>query len=163
MVYDPKAFSSLKLIKSAGLILTGISLFFSIYIYLLVMDLLFLFGGFFLTTVVLLIFYRLVRLITHETQDSDKSIKVLELFSKPDKLSEEEISIAKEKKICLVCKGPLTRNIYLCPDCNALYCTKCSSILSNLENACWACNAPFDESKPVKLKEMNFRLRYNYA
>jgi len=50
----------------------------------------------------------------------------------------------------LVCKGKTLRTIYLCPECDALYCNKCSTALSNLENACWACNTPFDPSKPVK-------------
>jgi Ca2+/Na+ antiporter len=65
-------------------------------------------------------------------------------------ITEEEVSISKEKKICLVCKGKLSRTIHLCPVCNVLYCQKCALALTNLENACWVCNAPFDESKPVK-------------
>ena len=40
--------------------------------------------------------------------------------------------------------------MYTCPACDALYCIKCSDSLSNLENACWVCNTPFDESKPTK-------------
>ena len=27
---------------------------------------------------------------------------------------------------------------------------KCAKALSNLEDQCWVCNAPIDESKPVK-------------
>ena len=50
-----------------------------------------------------------------------------------------------------MCKGKVTRsNIYLCPECDTFYCSKCSDALSNLENACWACDAPIDKSKPVK-------------
>ncbi len=30
------------------------------------------------------------------------------------------------------------------------YCLKCSEALSNLENACWACNVAISNSKPVK-------------
>jgi len=40
--------------------------------------------------------------------------------------------------------------MYICPDCDTFYCKKCSKTLVNLENACWVCNHPFDESKPVK-------------
>jgi len=73
------------------------------------------------------------------------------IFTKPEKVTEEEVSISKEKKICLVCKGKVLRNnIYLCPECSTFYCLKCSEALSNLENACWVCETPFDESKPVK-------------
>ncbi|MFX1338925.1 MAG: hypothetical protein ACFFDK_09975 [Promethearchaeota archaeon] len=70
--------------------------------------------------------------------------------TRPEKITEEEVSISKEKKICLVCKGKVSRAVYICPKCDALYCNNCSQALSNLENACWVCNTPFDESKPVK-------------
>ena len=70
--------------------------------------------------------------------------------TRPEELTEEEISISKEKKICLVCKGKVSRTVYVCPECDAFYCDNCSKALVNLENACWACNFPIDESKPVK-------------
>jgi len=38
----------------------------------------------------------------------------------------------------------------MCASCGAFYCLKCSEALSNLENECWVCDMPFDESKPVK-------------
>ena len=38
----------------------------------------------------------------------------------------------------------------MCLSCGALYCLKCSDALSNLENSCWACNAPIDKTKPSK-------------
>jgi len=84
-------------------------------------------------------------------EKDEKDQDYLRVFSKRPTITEEEISISKEKKICLVCKGNLTRsNIYLCPDCDTLYCLKCSEALSDVENACWVCNATFDESKPSK-------------
>ena len=83
-----------------------------------------------------------------------KEVKVKEglfrLIERPDYISEEEISFHKEKKICLVCKGTLSRLMYTCPNCDAMYCINCSEALSNLENACWVCETPFDESKPTK-------------
>ena len=85
-----------------------------------------------------------------ETFQSEEKIDVGGIFSKPKRITEEEVSISKEKKICLVCKGNLARKVYICPDCGTFYCNKCSDTLSNLENACWVCNVPFDESKPVK-------------
>jgi len=76
------------------------------------------------------------------------------IFSRPKKITEEEVSVSKEKKICLVCKGKVARsNIFLCPECDTFYCSKCSEALSNVENACWVCETPFDESKPVSLPE----------
>jgi hypothetical protein len=87
--------------------------------------------------------------------DSEKPISikhpdVLEMFTKPEKLTEEEVSISKEKKICLVCKKQLQKQIFLCSDCGAFYCIKCSDALVELENACWVCDAPFDDSMPSK-------------
>jgi hypothetical protein len=83
-----------------------------------------------------------------------KEVKVKEslfrLTERPDQFTEEEVTFHKEKKICLVCKGKVTRLMYTCPGCDALYCAKCSEALSNSENACWVCNTPFDESKPSK-------------
>ena len=77
----------------------------------------------------------------------------LAMFVKPQKLTEEEVTFHKEKKICLVCKGKLSRLLYMCPECDALYCIKCSDALSDLENACWVCETAFDESKPVGFLE----------
>jgi len=84
----------------------------------------------------------------------EREIEVAEslfrLSIRPDHISEDEIIFHKERKICLVCKTKVSRVMYTCPECDALYCIKCSESLSNLENACWVCNTPFDESKPVK-------------
>ena len=70
------------------------------------------------------------------------------LTKRPDQITEEEIMFHKEKKICLVCKGKVPKLLYMCPDCDALYCVKCSEALSEAENACWVCNASIDDSKP---------------
>lgn len=78
---------------------------------------------------------------------------ILMAFSRPKNLTEDEISISKEKQICLVCKNKLGGNIFLCSSCGAFYCAKCSDTLSGMENACWVCNAAFDETKPVKKEE----------
>ena len=83
-------------------------------------------------------------------EDKVQKSNLLKIFSKPQKVSEEEVSISKEKGVCLVCKSEIRRLAYICPECKALYCDNCSKALSNLENACWVCTAPFDESKPVK-------------
>ena len=83
-----------------------------------------------------------------------KEVKVEEgLFrvsQRPDNITEEEISISKEKKICLVCKGKVIGLTYICTECEAFYCVNCAQAISNLENQCWACNTPIDSSKPVK-------------
>ncbi|MFX0211154.1 MAG: tetratricopeptide repeat protein [Candidatus Hodarchaeota archaeon] len=63
---------------------------------------------------------------------------------------EEEVTVHKEKKSCLVCKGEVELfNIYICPECNSIYCNNCAQTLTKLENACWVCNAPIDALKPI--------------
>jgi len=84
-------------------------------------------------------------------RDMDARISFIESLSKsrPMEISSEEISTYREQGICIVCKGKLGRfNIFTCPKCDVLYCKKCVEALISLENACWVCNAPFDESKP---------------
>ena len=74
-----------------------------------------------------------------------------EKFIKPDNLDEEDLTLYKERKICLVCKGSATGfEVFVCKECGVLYCLKCAKALSTLENVCWACNNPIDESKPIK-------------
>ena len=91
-----------------------------------------------------------VRLKENEIISEDKT-GVLSIFTKPQKVTEEEVSVSKEKKICLVCKGKVMRfNNYICPVCETFYCEKCARALIDLENACWVCETPFDETKPSK-------------
>jgi len=75
---------------------------------------------------------------------------LIRLTKRPEHITEEEVTFHKEQKICLVCKGGISRVSYICPECSALYCVKCSEVLSSQENACWICDEPFDESKPSK-------------
>jgi len=65
------------------------------------------------------------------------------------KVTVEEVAISKEKKICLVCRGEVLRFSYIC-ECGVIYCGNCAQAITNLENACWACDAPIDFLKPVK-------------
>lgn len=73
-----------------------------------------------------------------------------EIYIKPDIITEEDIALHKERKICIVCKSKVSGILYLCPKCETLYCTKCQEALSKMENMCWVCNYPFEESKPIK-------------
>jgi len=73
------------------------------------------------------------------------------LSKRPDNITEEEVTFHREKKICLVCKGRVQKFNYICPMCDALYCMKCAQALTNLENVCWVCDSPIDDSKPVKV------------
>ena len=66
-------------------------------------------------------------------------------------ITEEEVSISKEKKICLVCKSPVSGfNIFICPECDSMYCGKCTTAIIEIENTCWACNSVIDKTKKAK-------------
>ena len=62
---------------------------------------------------------------------------------------EEKVEVHKERKICMICKGDVSRYIYVC-DCDTIYCENCVKALIGLENACWVCETPIDQSKPIK-------------
>jgi len=64
-------------------------------------------------------------------------------------VKEEQITVHKERKICLICKGDILGFMYACR-CDVLYCEKCARALTEIENACWACNAQIDNKKPIK-------------
>ncbi len=64
-------------------------------------------------------------------------------------ISEETVTVHKDRKVCLVCKGDVLGFTYICK-CDAIYCENCARALSDLENVCWVCNTPIDRSKPVK-------------
>ncbi|MFX0101165.1 MAG: hypothetical protein ACFFCS_16440 [Candidatus Hodarchaeota archaeon] len=99
--------------------------------------------------------YRTISLLKTQNvpKKEEETRDVLEIFTKRQRVTEEEVSYHREQKICLVCKTKVSRITYICPECDALYCSKCSDALSDLENACWACYAPFDPNKPVKIEK----------
>ena len=61
----------------------------------------------------------------------------------------EKVTISKEKKICLVCRGEVLKFSYIC-ECGANYCENCARVLIDLENMCWSCDLPIDSLKPTK-------------
>lgn len=100
---------------------------------------------------VIILFYGLLKLHSiEESADIDvEKQDYLRAFIKPRGLTAEQITVYKEQKICMVCKSKATGfNIFVCPKCDSLYCQNCAKTLSDMENACWSCNKPFDESKP---------------
>lgn len=101
--------------------------------------------------IVYIIFNLMKRLRTRVPQEREEkeSLKnFLTIFTKPQTITEEEIELYRKEKICIVCKSKISRFNYVCPECDVLYCLRCSKALSNLENACWVCETPFDEVKP---------------
>jgi len=72
-----------------------------------------------------------------------------------ERIAEEEVTVYKDLHSCLVCKGSAGGfNIYVCPKCNSIYCKKCTQAVIELENTCWSCNSPIDETRPLKPLEL---------
>jgi hypothetical protein len=67
----------------------------------------------------------------------------------PGNITEEEVTLFRDKAICLICRSKIQGFSFLC-DCRALYCEKCARALIESENACWVCSTAIDSSKPVK-------------
>lgn len=63
-------------------------------------------------------------------------------------VKEEQITVHKERKMCIVCKGDILGFMYTC-NCDALYCEKCARALIDIENVCWVCNSPIDIAKSI--------------
>lgn len=120
-----------------------------------------------ISTISILIFTRIIMIISfwimylglrEEPEKPQEPIKkevkveggLIRLTKRPDHITEEEVTFHKEKKICLVCKGNVGRYMFMCPECDTLYCDNCAKTLSDLENICWVCETPFDASKPIK-------------
>ena len=82
-------------------------------------------------------------------KNNDSHIEIFDAFTKPGTITEEEVMFHKEKKICLVCKGKVGRYMFMCPECDGLYCQNCANALENSENMCWVCNGPINSEKPV--------------
>ena len=68
----------------------------------------------------------------------------------PTQVIDEKVTISKETKICLVCRGEVLKFSYICA-CGAIYCENCARALTNLENVCWVCEVPIDPLKPAKI------------
>ncbi len=68
-----------------------------------------------------------------------------------ERVAEQEITVYKESQSCLVCKGSAGGfNIYVCPQCNSIYCKGCAKAVVEIENACWMCESPIDVTRPSK-------------
>ena len=152
-----RALANWLVIISIGIILTflGLTIFSNLPLYVIVLIIIWI-AAFVLAFVVIYITILVIKNIKTPTtsiveMEKKEELKdFMKIFSKPLAFTEEEVKFYREKKICLVCKNKISRFNYICPDCNALYCMKCSNALADLENACWVCKVPFDETKVLK-------------
>ncbi len=165
LIMDPKHFSkALFLWKLNGAIV--ISILCGFYVFFIYYFGFFYYNSLILvlyTSIFLYIYYLTISIIKNEQRLDSKDVSkeniiekranILGIFTRPEKITEEEVSISKEKKICLVCKGKVSGINFLCRECESFYCEKCYNALIGIENLCWACDAVLDESKPFKRLE----------
>ena len=105
-----------------------------------------------LVLVTLYIIFSIFRRRERESEARKEEMQdTIKMFTRPINININDIKMYREKGLCLVCKNRISRLTYVCPDCESLYCYKCSTALTNLENMCWVCETPFDETKEVKM------------
>jgi tetratricopeptide (TPR) repeat protein len=92
--------------------------------------------------------------VEEEGKKMVKAAAISEGDLKAEEVEEEEMTVYKEKRICLVHKGPIEGYMFMCPDCGAFYCVKCVDALIEIENFCWSCERPLDPTKPTQKEDM---------
>lgn len=150
-----KPFIRLLIFVMIGLIATFLvlTLFFNLPLFIVVLIFIWI-AVFVLVLVVGYVIYIYSKRRQRESEIRRDEIKdTISMFTRPPKITIEEAKFYREKGVCIVCKNKISRLNYVCPSCNVFYCLKCSEALTNLENACWVCESPFDESKPVRLEQ----------
>jgi hypothetical protein len=72
--------------------------------------------------------------------------------TKSKEITKEQILAFREQTKCLICEREINGfiKIFLCPQCEALYCKKCAQKMIDMSNMCWLCEKQIDESKPIK-------------
>ncbi len=55
------------------------------------------------------------------------------------------------KRMCIVHRGIIKGQVFMCTKCNAFYCVPCKEAIAGAENKCWNCGALLDESLRVKI------------
>ena len=69
-------------------------------------------------------------------------VDLTEIEKEELKRTESEVNVEKPKVLCVVHKGPIEGNIYMCPKCNTFYCVNCARILKMRGEKCWVCDNP---------------------
>ena len=55
--------------------------------------------------------------------------------------TEREVEIEKKQVMCIVHRGIIHGNIYLCQKCQTFYCDKCAKVLKLKDELCWTCGS----------------------
>ncbi|GAH42190.1 unnamed protein product, partial [marine sediment metagenome] len=72
-------------------------------------------------------------------------------IARMERVEQKEVTVYKDLKTCLVCKGDVEGfNVFICPQCDSIYCRTCAEAVIEIENACWTCESAIDMSRPSK-------------
>jgi len=53
--------------------------------------------------------------------------------------TEAEVDVEKKSFTCIVHRGEIVGNVYICPNCQSFYCHKCAKVLKIKGEKCWSC------------------------
>ena len=66
--------------------------------------------------------------------------------------TEKEVGVEEQEFICVVHKGPILGDNYLCPHCKTFYCVKCAQALKAKGEKCWSCGKELNVKIPDQQK-----------
>ncbi|MBA7530246.1 hypothetical protein ES705_22449 [subsurface metagenome] len=84
------------------------------------------------------------------TELKERDVEIESLKKQKEEITEEDIKISKEKRFCVVHRGPIEGYNFICPECGTFYCVKCLEAIKEIENVCWSCGKPLDPTMPAK-------------
>lgn len=92
-----------------------------------------------------------VELLEKDVELLQKEVELEKLRKQRAEITEEDITLSKERHICLVHKGSIQGYSFICPHCGSFYCMKCLQAVITIENECWSCGEELDaDAEPVE-------------
>ncbi|MHA1149944.1 MAG: NosD domain-containing protein [Promethearchaeota archaeon] len=85
-----------------------------------------------------------------KSQLKEREREIADLRAQREEITEDDITISKEKHVCIVHKGLIEGYSYICLGCGTYYCTNCVEAIKKVENTCWSCGISLDPAKAKK-------------
>ena len=72
--------------------------------------------------------------------------------------TEKEVKVRKHSLYCIVHRGDATGSVYICPNCQTIYCERCAKVIKLKGESCWTCNNEIElsVSKIEKVRLLEF-------
>ena len=68
--------------------------------------------------------------------------------------TDDDIQIDEDPMLCLVHRGNISGEVYVCPKCKSFYCKKCASVLMVKGEQCWSCGKEIEIELSVGQKKV---------